>query len=223
MPCRCWLSEYSSKKRSTRSSISPTRPRSMPFRTMARCLRGIASRFASTVGKQFLAESDVKILARPLGLGGAAIAQFEMADAQIRWPVPSPLRAAPSAPQRRDRLLLHRPQTAATPAHRRTAGCARAPAGARRPTLPPAPRRGNEFDAERHPRSGRATRRGGRRWPPGTRPRMRTRHRGRLRERDAQSSPVGRRREDRADSCGFNLEHPVEAIPVEVGQKPLQA
>ena len=40
----------------------------MPLRTIARCLRGIASMFASRLGQHRLSERHVKVLARPVGL-----------------------------------------------------------------------------------------------------------------------------------------------------------
>ena len=54
----------------------------MPLRTIARCLRGMASILASASGKQVLAERDVEILARPVGALATAIAQLEMLDAE---------------------------------------------------------------------------------------------------------------------------------------------
>ena len=54
----------------------------MPLRTIARCLRGTASRFGSCVGKHLLAEGDVKILARPLGMSRRDVAHLEMVDGE---------------------------------------------------------------------------------------------------------------------------------------------
>ena len=67
---RCRHTARRSGRRRRRSSL--LRPFLMPLRTIARCLRGMASMLASSSGRIGLAEGDVQILPRPVGVARAA-------------------------------------------------------------------------------------------------------------------------------------------------------
>ena len=141
----------------------------MPLRTIARCLRGIASRFASTSGSSVLRNVTYRSCRGHVGLGRGAVAQLEVLDAEIARQV------ARRAVQRGRARLVGDRRAAVDRERQRHQRVAEEQAlharqrqhadDARRP----ARRAGSGCGDGTRPRSGRATRCGGRTSPPGTR------------------------------------------------------